>query len=74
MTQMSPTLQRLLAQLGPGQQLEFRKLEEAIAAAKYTGITVHHWLNGRLRQIDLGAPIRLSIIEGLDNKDPSDGR
>ena len=63
---MSPTLQRLLQQLGPGERVDFSTLAEAIYDAKYTGITMIHWLNGRPRQVDLGAPVRLSIVESLD--------
>lgn len=61
---MSPSLQRLLARLRPTDHLKLSTLEEAISDSRYTGTTTIHWLNGRPRQVDLGAPVRLSIVEG----------
>lgn len=61
---LSPTLQALLDRLDPSQRIDFANLAEAIYAARYTGTTLIHWRNGKPQQVDLGAPIRLSIVEG----------
>jgi hypothetical protein len=63
---LSLSLQTLLASLPPADQLNFPRLLEAISAVRYTGPVVIHLLNGVPKQVDLGAPIRLSIYEGLD--------
>jgi hypothetical protein len=69
-TPMSPSLRRLLDQLGPADQLDFPRFLAAIYRVSYTGSITLHCLNGIPQQIDLGSPIRLSIVDaapgGLD--------
>ena len=68
---LAPTLQRLLEQLGPAEQMSFPKLLEAIHAVKFTGPITLHCFQGTPQQVDIGAPIRLSIVEGgLDRTNP----
>lgn len=62
---MSPDLQKLLDALNGG-SLDFPRFIEAVYRAGYTGPFTVHCLNGVAKQIDLGAPVRLSIVEGLD--------
>ena len=68
MTPLHTTITSLLAALPPTDQLTFAALAEAIHSTRFTGATVIHWQNGRPRQIDLGSPVRLSIVEGLDSQ------
>lgn len=65
---LAPSLQRLLESLGPAEQLSFPKLLEAVYSIRYTGAVTLHLRNGEVKQVDMGAPVRLSIMEGLDNK------
>ena len=72
---MTPELQRFLATLGEDGSLHFLRFVEAIYEARYTGSYTVHNFNGVPQQIDIGAPIRLSIIEGqregLDRPKPA---
>jgi hypothetical protein len=61
---VSPALTKLLAALPEADRVDFAALDAAMEALRYTGPIVVHYLNGRKRQVDLGAPVRLSIIEG----------
>ena len=61
---LRPELQKILELLNPAGHVDMARFEAALLDVRYTGITVTHWLNGRAKQIDLGAPIRLSIVEG----------
>lgn len=61
---MSPALQKLLAQIVPGTQLEFDRLQEALLQVRFTGPVTYDYLNGVPQQINLGPPIRLSICRG----------
>lgn len=61
----SPQLQKLLSLLeDPREGMNFMRLLEAIHAVRYTGPITLHCFNGTPQQVDLGAPIRLSIVEG----------
>lgn len=72
---MTPELQRFLAEIGAGREINMDRLRQAMFDARYTGPTTIHWRNGVPRQLDIFAsPIRLSIVEGLDNqKGPGSG-
>jgi hypothetical protein len=63
---IAPALEKLLTQLPPADQLQFQSLLEAVFTTKYTGFIGLHCFNGIPKQVDLGSPIRLSIVEGLD--------
>jgi hypothetical protein len=65
MTPLAPKLQELLAQLPQSDRLQFESLLEAVYKVRYTGSLTIHLRNGVPQQVDLGAPIRLSIVEGL---------
>lgn len=78
---LSPVLQDLLARLPPEDRLDLGPLLQAIDAVRYSGTVTLHMLNGRPRQVDLGASVRpnghsvrLSIVEGerppLDTDQP----
>lgn len=67
-----PKLQKLLASLPPPEQMSFLRLADALSQAKFTGSTTVHWLNGVPKQLDLGSPVRLSIVEGVDTSGGSD--
>lgn len=69
---LTPALQKLMEQLGPAEQMSFPRLLQAIYAVKFTGPITLHCRNGEPQQVDIGAPIRLSIVEGLDK--PERGR
>lgn len=69
-----PALQKLLDRLGPTDQLDFVRLAEVIYESRFTGPTTIHWRNGVPQQIDLGPPIRLSIVQGLDSAAKPDSR
>ena len=62
---LAPKLEELLAQLPPSDQLQFQSLLEAIYKVRFTGQLTIHVRNGLPQQVDLGAPIRLSIVEGV---------
>ena len=68
----APAVEKLLDALGPPEALDFPKLLIALHTARYTGSITLHCRNGRPQQLDLGAPIRLSICEALDTppRDP----
>ena len=63
---LAPMLTALLAELPAAEQLEFQSLLAALYKVRYTGQITLHTYNGVLKQVDLGAPVRLSIVEGLD--------
>jgi hypothetical protein len=60
-TPLSQTLQALLARLPQTEQLEVMSLFEAVYTVRFTGPITFDFLNGVPRQINLGAPIRLTI-------------
>ena len=60
---MSPELQRLLVALGPEGARSLEHLAQAIYNIRFTGPTTIHWLGGRPKQIDLGHPVKLTIVE-----------
>lgn len=68
---MDPKLQKLLDALGPAEQLSFMRIAEALYQTKFTGSTEIHWFNGVPKQLNLGAPVKLAIVEGFDK--PSRG-
>ena len=58
-------LQRLLTQLpAPDHGLEFPALLEALYSVRFTGPLTVDFLNGIPRQINLGQPIKLTIVQG----------
>lgn len=61
---LTPTLQKLLETLPQTDRLDFSALDQALEHLHYTGPIVVHYLNGRKRQVDLGPPVRLTIVEG----------
>lgn len=63
---MTPQLKALLDRLPADQQVDFDNLRAALKAIRYTGPSTIHWLNGDPKQIDLGPPVKLSIVAGLD--------
>lgn len=75
---ISPQLQKLLDLAGPGGIKSLRHLEVLVQKAGFTGPTTIHWLGGRAKQIDLGAPVRVSIVEGTPpgglDKAPAPGK
>lgn len=64
---LDPIVQRLIAALPPEDQLTFAALAEAVYSVRFTGFTGIHWKNGVPKQLDLGAPVKLSIVDGLDS-------
>lgn len=60
---MSDTLKALLSKLDPAKGVDFQGLQCALFDSRYTGTITIHLRNGKPQQVDLGAPIRLSIIE-----------
>lgn len=67
MTPLSPILDRLLAQLPPGDQLDFQRLLEAVYSVRFTGPVTIDFLNGTPKQINLGQPVKLAICSGTLN-------
>lgn len=63
---MTPQLKALLDRLPDDQSVDFDRLRLALKAVRYTGPSVIHWFNGEPRQVDLGPPVKLSIVGGLD--------
>lgn len=58
-------VQRLLSLLpAPEEGLEFPRLLEALYSVRFTGPLTVDFLNGVPRQISLGPPIRLTILQG----------
>ena len=57
-------IQELLAQLPAQGQLDFFRLLEVIDTIRFTGPVTFDFLNGKPKQINLGQPIRLSIVDG----------
>jgi hypothetical protein len=71
MTPVSPQIQRLLEAAGPQGIRSLAHLAALVQKIGFTGPITIHWQGGRPKQLDLGAPVRLSIVEGgLDSKDP----
>ena len=68
---LAPKLQQLLEALGPEAQVDFPRLLAALHTVRYSGQVTIHCFNGAPKQIDLGAPVRLSIMEGLDKQGSS---
>lgn len=64
MAGVNPQVQRLIDAAGAGGIKSLRHLEYLIQKTGFTGPTTIHWLGGRAKQLDLGAPVRLSIVEG----------
>jgi hypothetical protein len=69
---MTPQLKALLDRLPDDQRVDFANLQAALKAIRYTGPSVVHWLNGEPKQIDLGPPVKLSIVAGLDKRPQGD--
>ncbi len=63
---LAPVIEQLLQQLPAPDRLQVDSLFAAIAKVKFTGAITLHCRNGIPMQVDLGAPIRLSIVEGVD--------
>lgn len=68
---LSPVLADLLSRLPAADRLDLGPLLQAIDEVRYSGTVTLHMLNGRPRQVDLGASVkpnghsvRLSIVEG----------
>jgi hypothetical protein len=57
---------RLLELLPPTDQLHYLAFSEAMYQARFTGPTTIHWKDGLPKQVDLGSPVRLSIVQPLD--------
>lgn len=70
---LAPHLEKLLAQLPDKDRLDFAQLIDALYAIRFTGITPIHWRNGVPQQIEIGAPIRLMIVSGLDKPNGNGG-
>jgi len=69
---LSPALEKLLRELGPEGPRSLEHLQQALYNVRFTGPFTVHCVGGRPRQIDLGAPSRLSIMEGgLDSTKPT---
>jgi hypothetical protein len=62
---VSPSLQKLIDALPEPERLTFFALAETIYRVRYTGYTGIQWLNGIPKQLDLGSPVKLSIVEGI---------
>lgn len=63
----SDAIQRLMAHLAAlpqGSPLDLETFTELIHVVRYTGPYTVHNRNGVPHQIDLGQPIRLSIVQG----------
>ena len=69
---VSPELQKLLDRIQRG-EMNFPGLMDALYASRFSGAITLHCLNGIPRQVDLGSPIRLSIVEGEKSKGLTDG-
>ena len=65
MTPLSPTLDTLLSKLGPIDQLNFFAFWEAIYQARFTGNISVDCLNGVPRQIGIGRPLMLTLVQPL---------
>jgi len=59
---MTQALQRLLQELGEGAQ-SLEHLQQALYNVRFTGPVTIHCVGGRPRQIDIGAPIRVRVVE-----------
>ena len=69
---ISPKVQELLAQLQPSAEgLDILQVFEALYNTRFTGPVGFDFLNGRPRQINLGAPVKLAICapEGVGGVD-----
>lgn len=62
---LAPQLQQLLAKLPAADRLEFESLARLMYSVRFTGMTTIHWRGGKPHQIDLGSPIRLTIVESI---------
>jgi hypothetical protein len=56
----------ILRELGAPSAPTLLHLADAIYRAGYTGPMTIHWKAGEPKQVDLGAPVRLSIAQALD--------
>lgn len=70
---MSAALAKLLAALPTADRVNFETLDASLLALRYTGPVTLHYFNGVKKQVDLGAPVRLSIVEGVDTAPRSTG-
>lgn len=61
---IAPKLQALLDALPDDQRLEFNALLIALHKVQYTGPVTFDFFNGAPKQINLGAPIKLTICTG----------
>lgn len=71
---MTPQLRALLDRLPDDQRINFDQLWAALKAVRYTGCTPVHWQNGVPKQIDLGPPVKLSIVAGVDTSEGSQSK
>lgn len=60
---MSPKLEQLIRELGPEGPRSLGHLEQALQNIRFTGSILTHWAGGNLKQVDLGPPIRLTIVD-----------
>ncbi len=63
MSSPADSLQQLLASLPPDGPLDLFRFLEAVYATRFTGPYTVHNRNGVPHQIDLGAPVKLSIVQ-----------
>jgi hypothetical protein len=78
MTSLTPALEALVATLGPVDQLNFFTFWEGIYQARFTGNISVDCLNGVPRQIGIGRPLILTLVQPLPqaldtDKDPVAG-
>lgn len=60
---MTQALQALLRELEGGAQ-SLEHLQQALYNARFTGPLTIHCVGGRPKQIDIGAPVRIRVVEG----------
>lgn len=70
---ISPTLQRLLTELGPEGAQSLDHLAQALYNVRFTGPVQIHFVGGRPKLLDIGAPMRVRILEGRLDKPESSG-
>lgn len=62
---LNQMIETFLARLPESAQLDFFGLLETLEATRFTGPVTFDFLNGKPRQINLGAPVKLTICEGF---------
>lgn len=70
---LNQMIETFLARLPESAQLDFFGLLETLDATRFTGPVTFDFLNGKPRQINLGAPVKLTICEGLPSPGPAAG-